>query len=155
YTHSQWTVGKTLAHNHNKARLFALENGYDYLFFLESDIIPPPRALVLLLENKADIVSGIVAERISKIGKNVLQVYTQGYSGVKELVRAGKPFVLEEANTGRACLFVGRRAFEHPFLESDGSYGIQMREKGFKIMVDPRVACSHVDRDGAIMEPIL
>ena len=157
YTHSEWTVGKTIRYNSNKARQFALENGYDYMFFIESDVIPPPHALLVLLENEVDIVSGLLAERVSKVGENILSVYMQGLPGIREMVRAGKPFVFEhyQANTGRGCLLVSRRALEHPFQDSDGYYCEVMREKGFKVWVDPRVACSHVDRDGSIMEPVL
>ncbi len=38
-----------------KARRLALDSGYDYLLFLEEDILPPPNAIELLLSCESDV----------------------------------------------------------------------------------------------------
>lgn len=155
YTHTQWSVGKTIANNVNKAREFALKNGYDYMFVVESDIIVPENALTSMLECNADIVSALVPERISKVGKNILNIYYNGIKDAERLCREGKPFKVDEGPIGRACLLISRRALEHPFQPSDGIWCDAMRGQGFQVIIDPRVKCSHVDRDGRIMHAII
>lgn len=43
----------------NTLRAACLERGYDYLFFLDSDVIPPVNILEQLLRHKKDVLTGI------------------------------------------------------------------------------------------------
>jgi len=52
-------VRERIALSRNVLRKKVLDEGYDYLFSLEQDIIPPPHALTRLLSHNKPIVSGI------------------------------------------------------------------------------------------------
>lgn len=48
-----------LAHSRNMLRQLVLDEGHDYFFSVEQDIVPPPDALELLLRHRQPIVSGV------------------------------------------------------------------------------------------------
>jgi len=48
-----------LAHSRNMLRQLVLDEGYDYFFSVEQDVVPPPDALQLLLRHRQPIVSGV------------------------------------------------------------------------------------------------
>lgn len=50
---------KRLVSSRNKILEYAIENGYDYVFMLDSDVIAPQNAIEGLLECEKDIVSGL------------------------------------------------------------------------------------------------
>jgi len=47
----------------NDIALYAVENGYDKLFTVDSDVIPPDNALLLLCQGETDVVVGAYANR--------------------------------------------------------------------------------------------
>jgi len=50
---------KRLVSSRNKILEYAVENGYDYVFMLDSDVIPPKNIIEELLQWKKDIISGL------------------------------------------------------------------------------------------------
>jgi len=153
----EWRVSKTIWHNLEKARRIALTEGYDYLLSLEWDIVPPQDALLNLMSNKADVVIGLYPERPSKVGSYLgdkLLVYNPGncVPEAEEKVRCGLPFQINRGCGGFGCLLINRDVMERTQLSWEW-YG-KVYEKGFKVAIDPRVLCCHVDRDGTIIKPV-
>jgi hypothetical protein len=50
---------KRLVSSRNKILYYAIENGFDYVFMLDSDVVPPREAIEELLKCDKDIVSGL------------------------------------------------------------------------------------------------
>ena len=53
-----FSKGYGVAQNRNKIANYAIENKFDYILFIDSDIIVPPDALEKLLNQKTDIATG-------------------------------------------------------------------------------------------------
>jgi len=175
-TGNPWTVGRTIAHNLNKALSLAKWEDYNYLWVLESDIVPAPDSLKLMLKDAvyspAHIVSALVPERPLKVASNIVQFLYypkrdgtghhdptyQGLDNLKHLCLRGEPFTVKpkmRCNVGRCCLLITEELFKYKFVESDGVWIDKIRELGFTVVVDPRVKCLHVDRDGTLISPWL
>lgn len=156
----EWTVGPTIWHNLNKARRFALKEGYDYLLSLEWDVVPPPDALLTLISDDADVAVGLYPERPSKVGSTLggrLLVCNPGNSvpEAEEKVKLGIPFRITHGDAGLGCVLVNRTVMEnHPFSWVRGWYK-KIYEKKLRVLLDPRVLCCHVNRDGSVIKPII
>lgn len=153
----EWRVVSTIWHNLNKARKFALAEGYDYLLSLEWDIVPPPHALLTLMSNDADVAVGLYPERPSKVhtlgGKLLVCNPGNSIPEAEEKVKLGMPFQITHGDAGLGCVLVNQKVMEnHPFKWVRGWYQ-EMYKKGLKVVLDPRVLCYHVDRDGSIIKP--
>jgi hypothetical protein len=153
----EWRVSKTIWHNLEKARRVALMEGYDYLLSLEWDIVPPQGALLNLMDNKADVAIGLYPERPSKVGSYLggkLLVYNPGncVPEAEEKVRSGLPFQINRGCGGFGYLLINRDVMQSTKFSWEW-YG-NVYEKGFKVVIDPRVLCDHVDRDGTIVKPV-
>ena len=105
-------------HNYIKGRKAFLDGGHDYLWIVESDIIPPADALEKLLALNTDIASGAY---IFRRGSPVLNVFRHIHGKVTpdetidrfpEIRRPnwGKPVRCSGAGIG--CLLVSRRVVE-------------------------------------------
>jgi GT2 family glycosyltransferase len=53
-------------------REYALKNGYDFLLFLDSDVMIPARALELLLRTRGDVIAGAYLNNFIMDGKPVI-----------------------------------------------------------------------------------
>lgn len=56
-------TGMTYDHARNAAAMNCLESGCDYLFFLDSDVVPPADAVERLIARNVPVVSGVYARR--------------------------------------------------------------------------------------------
>jgi len=80
----------------------ALEMGVDYLFFLDSDVLPPNDAILRLARHKLPIVSGVYARRSPPLSVPVMQ---KDGTWVNEL----PPNSLIEVDVcGAGCLLISR-----------------------------------------------
>jgi len=138
-------------------RKHALNNGYDYIFFVDSDIMLPPRALEYLLATKTDVVTGVYLNVFEMGGKKVIapvvfkdlgggnaQLYT--YEGI------APPKVIDIGAAGLGCTLATREVLEaiefRTFGKSatggeDMAFYVDAREKGFKTMVNTFVKAIH------------
>lgn len=143
----------------------ALEGGFTSVFFLDSDVIPPPDTIPRLLAHRLPIVSGMYCRRSPPHGLPVM-------------IRNGQWFtdfvvgqMVEVDMVGAGCLLIQREVLEkmqpqrpqagkHWFdwkvdarsvlpdgqaLSEDFSFCVEVRRQlGVRVMVDTSIQCRHV-----------
>lgn len=155
----------------------AIQGKFDYLLMVDSDVVLPSDALVMLREDDVNAVFGWYVRGSSDDGlTNVVKLGSQGYYDsyyAHELAKmaedhaggkSGSP-LLEAKGDGMGCALVRVDVFDRigkPWfkfvefpdgkrLSEDYYFCRKCHEAGLKIYVDTRVGCSHIhDR---VLEP--
>lgn len=138
-------------------RKYALDNDYDYLMFVDSDVMLPPHAVNVLVATKGDVISGAYLNAFELGGKTVIapvlfkdlgdgqcQLFT--YEG------AAVPQVMEIGAAGLGCTLIKRKVLEQVDIRSFGNsesggedmaFYVDAREKGFDARANTYVRCIH------------
>ena len=138
-------------------REYALKNNYDFLLFVDSDVMLPPDAIALLTMVKADVVSGAYLSAFNLGGKTVIapviykdlgngecQLYT--YEGV------APNKVIDVGAAGLGCTLISKKALQaidfRTFNNSqtggeDMAFYVDARAKGFMTVANTKVKCIH------------
>jgi len=157
-------AGMPFDHARNIAAMKSLEYGASHIFFIDSDVIPPPDAVMRLLAHKKPVISGVYCRRSPPEGVPVMmkplgQWVTQYPANA----------VIEVDVVGSGCLLIERSVLEtlppqrpgkHWFdwrvdmqgvlpvgqcLSEDFTFCMAVREKlGIPILVDTSIQCKHV-----------
>jgi len=137
---------------------YSIENNYDYVFFVDSDIVLPGDSLVKLLSLNTDIASGVYIQRKKEV---IPEIYEDVNGSIvnmnyKDLLQ---PQTLKIAGCGFGCVLVkvsvlkeiGYPQFEyHPAIKFEDTYSEDIdfcskaRKKGYNIFVDTSVRCGHL-----------
>jgi hypothetical protein len=154
----------------------ALDGGYDYLFFVDDDIVLPNDALERLLETiEADpqtaVVGGLYYSR-----DEVRPIATAGWDSADTTSAYIPPFTststdpVDGIGFGCALLRVAvARTFAPPYFpahvylerrarvarqcDEDFCYCERVRKSGYRVRLDARVRCGHYDRQRKIAFP--
>ena len=134
-----------------------LEGSCDYIWFIDSDTVPPLNALDLLLEAKVDVISGVVRQHVRDSDGVIrpLPMICRMVPGGLLTVRGGEG--VEEIDAcGAACLLIHRSVFDRvpgpPWFEqgswgekrgSDFNFCEQLREVDVPIYCHFGVYCTH------------
>ncbi len=132
----------------------AVEEGYDWVFFLDSDMIPAPNVLTKLLAADADIISAPCFKRIvphDACFYKMLDVINDKVClvGFSEWPQE----VFECEAVGAACLLIRTRALkqiEPPWFAplyntgEDISFCIRAKKNGLKIQIEPSARVGHL-----------
>lgn len=134
-----------------------LELEYDYLWWIDDDIVPLPDTMHKLIQADKDIIGATCFSMKSDNGEYFPYPVTLRYNEDKKYeVYYGQG--IEEVDTiGGACVMVKRRVYEvieRPYeyiFHRDGTLGLtadfrfcqQAQERGFKIFVDYNLLCDH------------
>lgn len=137
---------------------FALDNDYDYIFFVDTDLMLHPKTLVQLLETKKDIVAEIFWTRWDKDGQPLPNCWMyDSYHGfdhahIAEWLRPG---TYEVGQTG-ACILLHRSVFEKGvsysdiynlgFDGEDRFFCVRAACAGLKIWIDTHYPAVHLYR---------
>ncbi len=134
---------------------YAIDKNFDYVFFLDSDMVIAPDTLLKLFEHDKDIVSGIAFKRSPpyqpcfyekcNLNNNVpqLEFFTDWESDA----------ILEAEGVGMACVLIKTDVFKNiskPWfapefnIGEDLSFCLKAREAGYKIHVDTSINAGHV-----------
>lgn len=135
----------------------AIKHGYDYVLFVDSDIILPKDALIKMLNQDTDIISGIYIQK--RLDANITEVFNvTDYSRYTEEEVMGSG-VLEISACGFGCVLIKTKVLEdvgYPQFEYHGSliweectsedidFCNKARAKGYKIYADCSIKCGHV-----------
>ena len=148
----------------NVAAMRCLEVGADWLFYLDSDVIPPKDAVLRLMAHKQPIISGMYCRRSPP---HTVPVMIKNSQWVTQF-RPGS--VIEVDVVGAGCLLIHRSVLEAmppqrpgkhwfdwrvdmaslatpemPPLSEDFTFCAHARNKlGLKILVDTSIRCRHV-----------
>lgn len=157
-------TGRPYDHSRNSICQAALDHKFDYCFMLDSDVIPPPDAVLRLMNHRLPIVSGVYHRRSPPHGLPVM------CRGGQFLNSYPANSLIEVDVVGAGCLLLHRSVLEtlppidaargrHWFdwrvdmahmlppgegMSEDFSFNLHARRHGYKIMVDTGVQCRHV-----------
>lgn len=153
-------AGMPYDHARNMACMRALECGADYIFFLDSDVIPPHDAIIKLLAHNKPLISGLYCRRSPPVG---LPVMIRKGSWVTDYIRGS---IVEVDMVGAGCLLIRRDVLEkcppcrpgHQWfdwtvdmkgilpitLSEDFMFCVHVRQTlGIPTLVDTSIRCRH------------
>ena len=163
---------------HEACRLYALNNGYEYLLHLETDVIPPYDVIERLLTQNKKVVSGVYDIFHGKMRKSMIQIAEP----LDRSVRAYRvvPYIEHEEplfydgttkqvyHAGIGCILISRYVFEKiPFrvdlkdiYHADTWFANDCFQRDIPIFADTSVQCKHfnstwLDAADEILKPIL
>lgn len=155
-------TGMPFDHARNAAAMKVLESNFDWLFFLDSDVIPPKDAILRLMKHQKPIISGIYCRRSPPAGVPVL------IKNGTWVTQYPKNELFEVDLVGAGCLLIHRSVLEslppqkpgkHWFfwgvdqqsvlpreeaMSEDFTFCVHAKKNGYKIWVDPTIECLHV-----------
>jgi len=146
-----------IVNGRNYIRDYALKNDYDYLLFVDSDVILPKNAILFLYGSKSDVVSGVYLNNFNFDGKNVIApvLFKDLGNGECKLftyegVAGGE--IIDIGAAGLGCCLISRKVLEAvPFRTfgnsatggEDMAFFVDARAKGFKTVANLAVKCIH------------
>lgn len=149
----------------------ARENGYDYVFIVDPDVILPSDTLIKLIETKGDVVGGLCPERPSKVkhwgtrGKHPPNDWSicmpwNKNEGAESAVKEGRTFHVTGCGGGHSVL-LNRKAIEKDLFDSvfsnvssDFILWENARRNGLTCLCNSTVKCKHIEPDGTIIEGV-
>jgi hypothetical protein len=154
---------KNMQLNYEKMRRTVLEKGYEFVWIVESDTLPPEDALAKLMEVDAPVVSGLYALRHGIPSPNLYRAshtpeVGNGMSWDEIKARWGETVAISGGCMG--CVLVHRSALEgfsmvdpsNP-IAPDGPFMKHCHSKGFKQMARLDVVCGHIKPNGDTLWP--
>ena len=135
----------------------ALEIGYDYIMWIDSDMILPKNTLKKLMSHDKDIVSGVYAYKIlggeNAVAKRFVKdkVDTYGDIPLKEIRETET--LMEVDGIGFGCVLTKVDIFRNirkPWFKYSTKMGEDIyfcrkaQAKGYKIFLDTSILCGHV-----------
>lgn len=157
----QYFYGYNVEQVRNLIAHYTIQNGYDYLFGVDSDIILPKDCLSKMIVHDKDIVTGVYIQRIP--GTHTIEVYgvpPQGgmvhipYDDLKR-----HHGLVEVAGCGFGCVLVKRHVLEgieYPHFQyksaihhkdtvsEDVYFCMKARDNGFRVWCDTTILCDHI-----------
>lgn len=154
--------GMPYDHARNNAVHQLLGSSFEWLFFLDSDVIPPRDAILRLLAHKQPFISGVYARRSPPVG---VPVMLRGHNWITEYPANS---IIEVDLVGAGCLLMHRTVFEKlppqrpgkPWFDwrvdmkgilpegecmsEDFTLCIHYKRHGGRVLVDTGVVCRHV-----------
>lgn len=146
-----------------------LRHGFQWLMFLDDDVIPPGDVFARLASHNKDIVSGLYLRRQEPICPVAMTIAADGSS--KWVTSWNPPECLAEVDlVGAGCLLIHRRVLEgmtKPWFDweigrkvpegrgamsEDYTFCLAAKKAGFKIFLDTSVRCKHVGLGEASLE---
>jgi cellulose synthase/poly-beta-1,6-N-acetylglucosamine synthase-like glycosyltransferase len=152
----QYFYGYRVDQVRNLIANYAILNKYDYVLFLDADMILPKDTLTRLLDYNGDIVSGIYIQR--RIDKQVTEVHIDSGNVEDPAFFEGKDEI-NVNSTGFGCVLVrtsilehvGYPQFEyHPSVEfsktlsEDADFCIKARRLGYNVTILPKLSYGHI-----------
>ena len=139
-----------------------LAHDYQYLFLMDSDIVPPPDVLDLLLHWSESRDAPLVGGCYPVLGEGGYLRWALAHRGtdghyrlIRDLPDTELPFAVDAAGAG--CLLIRRDVFTHtkwPWfkwvenedgsqISEDISFFSQCNDAGLQLLVDPTIICEH------------
>jgi len=148
---------------HEACRQYALNNNYDYMLHLETDVIPPLDVIERLLTSRKLVVSGVYDIFHGKMRKSMVQVaepldrFKNAYKTVP-FIEHEEPLLYngnlkQVYHAGIGCALISRKAFENvPFRfvkgemhHADTWFANDCHQKDIPVFIDTTVQCKHLN----------
>ena len=158
-------------HQYQRGRELFLAGSFDAMLVVESDIIPPPDALLRLAALPCDVAFGAYLFRQGTHHVNIVErrdpwpAQVRSMDGVltatEGLWRAAQAVGVIDCNgSGLGCTLIRRAVLEAaPFVGDphggffDFSWVQTVTVQGWRMMADCGLHCGHVDTDGRVLWP--
>jgi len=129
------SIQKILAESHDAIRKYAIANNYDYLFHLESDLVPPP-VMAQRMETFGDL-----RETISlKEGSDLINIDGK----LMKVFHCGLGCVLMHKNILNEFEFRHEKGL---VMHPDGFFAIDTDALGIQKYIDTSILCEHNNSD--------
>jgi len=131
-------------------RSFLVED-YDYLFFIDSDILVEPDCLERLIENNKDICAALVQNHYKDKIYNFM-FYDENKRRFYRPIDFKLPDKIFEVDLTGACYLIKKKVIEvgvkydFNIVGEDGGFCLKAKERGFKLYVDPTIKTLHIMR---------
>lgn len=152
------SIQHILAESHEYIRKYAVANNYDYLFHLESDLIPPPDVIERLMLHNLPIVSGMYM--INFGGNSHLMAQNMEHFGqIRETTNLdnGSDLLLVDGNlketfhAGLGCILIHKNIltkfqFRHIkgiSMHPDSVFAFDIDSIGINKYIDTSILCEH------------
>lgn len=166
-TEFQFFYGYEISQIRNLASDWA--KSYDYLLFVDSDIVLPKDSLKKMLSVDKDIITGLYIQRIPDT--HILEVYMNtangGTTNIPYELIDGRG-VVEIAACGMGCCLIKSEVFrtvEYPHfyyksaltmrdtVSEDVYFCNKARHHGFKVWADESIRCEHIGQQKFVVKP--
>ena len=138
--------------------VMSVRENYDYLLFIDSDMVVPPDSIKRLLNHKKDIVCGLYFKRkqnyepviysklkFSLLDEPTIEPAMDYKDGLIEIEGCGMGLCLIKTEVFKSILQYDYSCFEPlPHLGEDFAFCIRARNRGYKIYCDTTLKCGHV-----------
>lgn len=159
-THFQFFWGYQVDQVRNLIAHWTIQNNFDYLFCVDSDIAFPSDTLARLLDHDKDLVSGVYIQRIP--GRHTIEIMRKNPQGgvshvdfadIKDqglvpIDGCGFGCVLIKAEMLKAIPyphFLYHSAIDHAnTVSEDVHFCNQARDRGFQLWCDTSILCDHI-----------
>jgi glycosyltransferase involved in cell wall biosynthesis/GT2 family glycosyltransferase/ubiquinone/menaquinone biosynthesis C-methylase UbiE len=157
----QYSFGYNVAQVRNKLCDMAIQGNYDYIFWVDSDVVIPRNTLIQLLSHTENIVAGWYVQKTTDSdspevfllnGNGTRRAYINEVKG-KGLIDVGavgfgcvlsKVSVVKDVGYPQFEYF---NALDHKnTISEDSDFCKKARDKGYKIKVDTSLICEHIGR---------
>lgn len=154
--HLEFFYGYSIDQVRNLMAHFTIENKFDYILFVDSDMVLPEDALVKLYESKKDIVSGLYRQR--NLDQKIAEVHMNGEHVIDENFFKDKKYVKVDS-VGFGGILIKREVLEkigypqfvyHDTIDfsktisEDTDFCIKAKNAGYEIIVMPEVKYGHI-----------
>ena len=156
--YSDVTFKSLLAKSHDKCRLYALENDFDYLLHLETDVFPPIDVIERLLDANKKVIGAMYHIEVGEQSKLMIQQMEDFGNELREtynLDEADISFIDGDIkkvfSCGLGCVLihrsvlkeVGFRYEEGSPVHPDSFYFADLDAKHIPVYVDTSIYCNH------------
>lgn len=152
-----------IQHNYEKMRQVVLSQGYDKVWVVESDTVPPLDGLEKLLAIDAPVVGGLYALRHGTPVPNTQRwgETLRGIGGSMDWseVKASWGKVVRTSGVCMGCVVIDRTVlWGFDFMTGktsppDGPFMEYCFHNGIKQMADLSVVCQHIEPNGNVLDP--
>jgi hypothetical protein len=131
-------AGMPYDHARNACCMAVLEHGIEWLFFLDSDVVPPKDAILRLIAHKKPLVCGLYFRRSPPVGVPVIMKPVGNW-----IINPPKKGLIEVDVTGAGCMLIHRSVLEALPPQRPGKHWFDWRVDMKSVM--PPVECLSED----------
>ncbi len=143
----------------NQCALTAMDKNFDYLFFLDQDVIAPPDVIRRLLSHQVDVVGGIYRQKMAQNDWCVFMANKNSHGQDVKTTVAPTGDLIRVDYLATGCLLIHRRVFQvlpYPWFrwtlnpltnvgKSEDFYFTDLcRKSGIDVYADTSIKCSHI-----------
>jgi len=157
------TSRRSIAHSTEYIRQYALDNGYDYIMMIETDIIVPVDIIQRLLNKNKDIIGGVyeVGVKGSTDAPRRICIQQPYQDNLLEFVEVEEGYkmlgqgIQQVGGMGLGCVLIKKNIFkEFPFkytdrysMHTDSIFYLDLKAKDIPVYVDTNLMLEHINQN--------